>query len=89
MLVISNTYAELTNSVRSYSEVELPLHHQLSGGFSFQFNYAISKVADYINKRRHPFTMEGVKILHNFAIGQKVPTDNAENILNFLNHGFN
>ena len=66
---------ELTNSAQSYSEVELPLHHELSGGFSFQFNSAINKVADYIYKRGNSFIMEGMKILRNFATGQILPPD--------------
>ena len=84
ILAISNTYAELTNSVQSYSKYSFHYITHYQEDLALNSTQRLAKLLIILtNVEIH----SGVKILHNFATDQKVPTDNAEK--NNYKPGFN
>ena len=58
VLHITSGYTKLTNIKSRYSEMELPLHHKLSGNIHIQFNEAVAKVTTYISQPNNPYLLE-------------------------------
>ena len=54
-LEICNVYSELTEVKCGYSEVELPLYHELHGTIKIQINEAVAKVVRFITRQNNPY----------------------------------
>ena len=55
VLEICNVYSELTEVKCGYSEVELPLYHELHGTIKIQINEAVAKVVRFITRQNNPY----------------------------------
>ena len=60
---ICNVYSELTEVKCNYSEIELPLHHELHGTINnIQVNEAVAKVVWFIQQNK-PYLLQ----IHQFC----------------------
>ena len=55
---ICNVYSELTEVKCGYSEVELPLYHELYGTINIQISEAVAKVVRFITRQTNPYLLQ-------------------------------
>ena len=86
ILGISNSFSEIIKPGK-LSDIDLNLHHELSGGYSKLFSEWVQKIVTFINEKGNTFKKKSSVSLFNFCTRQTVLPEVSKKLLDYFIHG--